>query len=426
MEEFSAMPLKKELVDSLKNIGFLSPTDVQTEAIPVILSGKDAAVRAKTGTGKTGAFAIPIIQKLLENPKPMSTIVLVPTRELAQQVSDVFKSIGRPLKISTVTVYGGAGINPQIDAIRRMPDVVVGTPGRVIDLIKRGILDLSKIRFFVLDEADMMFDMGFIEDIEYILNKTPASKQMMLFSATLPKPIMSIAQRFMKPDKQLITVGKGEEITASGITHLYTVVSSHEKIPTLLAYINQYKPTKCIIFTMTKFGAEDLYNSLKGEGLNVIHMHGGMTQSRRESSLEKFKGNAQFMISTNVAARGLDISDVSDIINFDAPDDPHIYVHRVGRSARMHKEGRAFTIFSTSQRRLIGETEDTANIRMQEIKLDISGIDQSKFNTYTQSVFRQPRSYGFNPRRNAHGNNRFHHDDNRGQRHGSWGHKKRW
>ena len=426
MEEFSAMPLKKELVDSLKNIGFLSPTDVQTETIPVILSGKDAAVRAKTGTGKTGAFAIPIIQKLLENPKPMSTIVLVPTRELAQQVSDVFKSIGRPLKISTVTVYGGAGINPQIDAIRRMPDVVVGTPGRVIDLIKRGILDLSKIRFFVLDEADMMFDMGFIEDIEYILNKTPASKQMMLFSATLPKPIMSIAQRFMKPDKQLITVGKGEEITASGITHLYTVVSSHEKIPTLLAYINQYKPTKCIIFTMTKFGAEDLYNSLKGEGLNVIHMHGGMTQSRRESSLEKFKGNAQFMISTNVAARGLDISDVSDIINFDAPDDPHIYVHRVGRSARMHKEGRAFTIFSTSQRRLIGEIEDTANIRMQEIKLDISGIDQSKFNTYTQSVFRQPRSYGFNPRRNAHGNNRFHHDDNRGQRHGSWGHKKRW
>ncbi|MCL5016614.1 MAG: DEAD/DEAH box helicase [Candidatus Parvarchaeota archaeon] len=426
MEEFSAMPLKKELVDSLKNIGFLSPTDVQTEAIPVILSGKDAAVRAKTGTGKTGAFAIPIIQKLLENPKPMSTIVLVPTRELAQQVSDVFKSIGRPLKISTVTVYGGAGINPQIDAIRRMPDIVVGTPGRVIDLIKRGILDLSKIRFFVLDEADMMFDMGFIEDIEYILNKTPASKQMMLFSATLPKPIMSIAQRFMKPDKQLITVGKEEEITASGITHLYTVVSSHEKIPTLLAYINQYKPTKCIIFTMTKFGAEDLYNSLKGEGLNVIHMHGGMTQSRRESSLEKFKGNAQFMISTNVAARGLDISDVSDIINFDAPDDPHIYVHRVGRSARMHKEGRAFTIFSTSQRRLIGEIEDTANIRMQEIKLDISGIDQSKFNTYTQSVFRQPRSYGFNPRRNAHGNNRFHHDDNRGQRHGSWGHKKRW
>ncbi len=426
MEEFSAMPLKKELVDSLKNIGFLSPTDVQIEAIPVILSGKDAAVRAKTGTGKTGAFAIPIIQKLLENPKPMSTIVLVPTRELAQQVSDVFKSIGRPLKISTVTVYGGAGINPQIDAIRRMPDIVVGTPGRVIDLIKRGILDLSKIRFFVLDEADMMFDMGFIEDIEYILNKTPASKQMMLFSATLPKPIMSIAQRFMKPDKQLITVGKEEEITASGITHLYTVVSSHEKIPTLLAYINQYKPTKCIIFTMTKFGAEDLYNSLKGEGLNVIHMHGGMTQSRRESSLEKFKGNAQFMISTNVAARGLDISDVSDIINFDAPDDPHIYVHRVGRSARMHKEGRAFTIFSTSQRRLIGEIEDTANIRMQEIKLDISGIDQSKFNTYTQSVFRQPRSYSFNPRRNTHGNNRFHHDDNRGQRHGSWGHKKRW
>ena len=426
MEEFSSMPLKKELVDSLRNFGFVSPTDVQKEAIPFVLEGKDVADRAKTGTGKTGAFAIPIIQKLLENPKPMSAIVLVPTRELALQVSDVMKSIGKPLKIYTVTVYGGAGINPQINAIRNMPDIIVGTPGRVIDMIDRGVLTLDKIRFFVLDEADLMFDMGFIEDIEYILKKTPPSKQMMLFSATLPKPIMSIAQRYMKQDKVIITVGKEEEITATGITHMYSVVSSHEKIPTLLAYINQYKPTKCIIFTMTKFGAEDLYNSLKEEGLNVIHMHGGMTQSRRESSLERFKGNAQFMISTNVAARGLDISDVSDIINFDAPDDPHVYVHRVGRSARMHKEGRAFTIFSTSQRRLIGEIEDIANIRMQQITLDISGIDQSKFKTYSQSVFRQSRPYGFNPRRNSHGNSRFHHDEDRGQRHGSWGHKKRW
>ncbi|MBE5729706.1 DEAD/DEAH box helicase [Candidatus Parvarchaeota archaeon] len=405
MEEFNSMPLKEELISSLRNAGLISPTDVQKESIPIILEGKDVAVRAKTGTGKTGAFVIPIIQRILENPEPLSTIILEPTRELSLQVFGVIRSIGRPLRISTAIVYGGVGINPQINAIRSGPNIIVGTPGRVIDLMKRGVLNLNKIKFFVLDEADLMFDMGFIDDIEYILSKTPESKQLMLFSATLPKPIMLIAEKHMKQDKQMIIVGKEEEITASGITHLYAVASGQTKIATLLAYIEHYKPTKCIIFTRTKFGAEKLYNMLEHYGLNVIHLHGGMTQSRRESSLNKFRGSAQFMISTNVAARGLDISDVSDIINFDAPDEPRIYVHRVGRTARMYKEGRAFTIFLTNQRGLISDIERTSNIRLQQINLDISNIDQSKFKTYETDFYSRSKPHNFDSNRE---NNRSH------------------
>ena len=399
MEEFNSMPLKEELINSLKNIGLISPTDVQKEAIPVILEGRDVAVRAKTGTGKTGAFVIPIIQKILENPEPLSAIILEPTRELSLQVFGVVRSLGKPLKISAAIVYGGVGINPQINAVRNGPHIIIGTPGRVIDLMKRGVLNLNRIKFFVLDEADLMFDMGFIDDIGYILSKTPNSKQLMLFSATLPRPIMQIAEKHMKPDKRIIIVGKEEEITASGIMHLYTIVSGQMKIATLLAYIEHYKPTKCIIFTRTKFGAEKLYNVLEHYGLNVIHLHGGMTQSKRENSLERFRGGTQFMISTNVAARGLDISDVSDIINFDAPDEPRTYVHRVGRTARMHKEGRAFTIFLTNQRGMIGDIERTSNIHMQEINLDTSSIDQSKFKNYEADFYSRSRNYDSNPSR---------------------------
>ena len=201
MEDFEQMPLKKELVDSLKNMGFVAPTDVQKETIPVVLSGKDVAVRAKTGTGKTGAFAIPIIQMLLEKHRSMSVLVLVPTRELALQVYEVMRKIGKPLNIIAAIVYGGASINMQISALRNMPNIIVGTPGRVIDLIKRGALDLKGIKFLILDEADTMLDMGFIEDIDYILSKTPGDKQTMLFSATFPKQIMSIADKHMKSDK---------------------------------------------------------------------------------------------------------------------------------------------------------------------------------------------------------------------------------
>ncbi len=414
------MSLKNELIESLKNMGFNSPTDVQKETIPVVLAGKDVAVRARTGTGKTGAFAIPLIQMLLEKHRSMGVLVLVPTRELALQVYDVMRKIGKPLNITSTTVYGGASINMQISALRNLPNIIVGTPGRVIDLIKRGALDLKGIKFLVLDEADTMLDMGFIEDVDYILNKTPQDKQTMLFSATFPKQIMSIVDKHLKADKVVLTIGKEEDITAAGISHFYAIADGVEKFASLIAYINQYQPAKAIIFTMTKMGADRLFSVLSDEGMDVTPLHGGMTQAKREHSLSNFKSGSRFMISTNIAARGLDIRDVTDIINFDAPDDPFVYIHRVGRSARMHKEGRAFTIFSSKQKGLIEDIKRTANIDMQYINLNTTGIDKSKFQKHTYySGYQQHRGgYGNRMQRGGHragyGHEGSPHNQNRG------------
>ncbi len=382
MHEFSQMNLKTELVEALRKMGFVNPTEVQSESIPVVLAGRDVVVRAKTGTGKTGAFAIPIIQMLERSSRQVSALVIVPTRELALQVSGVAAKISSPLGFKTVTVYGGASINVQTDQLRRGANIVVGTPGRLIDLIDRGVLNINAVRFVVLDEADTMLDMGFIEDVEYILSHTPQSKQMMMFSATIPHKISTIADNYMRHDKVKITVGEEEQITALGISHFYAVATGAAKFDVLIAYIKQYGPKKAIVFTTTQRSAELLHRVLKGEGFDAILMHGGLTQSMREQSLGSFKSGTQFMISTNIAARGLDIKDVTDVINFDAPEDPSVYVHRVGRSARMGKEGRAFTMFSEPQKYLVEVIKRTANIEMEQISIDRSKMGRVDLRKY--------------------------------------------
>ena len=371
LKEFKEMKLKPELVESLRRIGFISTTEVQELAIPAILRKKDVIVRAKTGTGKTAAFLVPILQTI-PNGNEASAIVIVPTRELALQISSVAEKLGSPLRYKTATVYGGASINVQTSMINRGANVIVGTPGRIIDLLERGTLRLDKIKYVILDEADTMLDMGFIEDIEYILSMTPISKQTMMFSATMPRAIVDIAMHHMNPDYETITVGKEEEITVDTITHTYFFAKGRMKFAALLAYIKQYSPKKAIIFSRTKHAADIIHMVLVKEGYDAILMHGGLTQARRERSLGKFRTGARFLISTNVAARGLDIDDVTDIINFDAPDSPYNYVHRVGRSARMGKEGRAFTMFGYDEKDLVRAIEYEANVRMSQINLDIA------------------------------------------------------
>ncbi len=412
MPEFSQMNLKPELVEALRRIGFISPTEVQAESIPIVLDGKDVVVRAKTGTGKTGAFTIPILQMLEKGHRGISAIVIVPTRELAIQVSGVASRIGSPLGFRTVTVYGGASINVQISEIRRGASLVVGTPGRLIDLIDRGVLDLRGVKFVVLDEADTMLDMGFIEDVEYILSHTPRERQTMMFSATMPHKIATIADNYMDDGKVRITVGAEEEVTALGITHFYAISTGAAKFDTLIGYIRQYDPKKAIIFTTTQRSAELLHRVLKGEGIDAIMMHGGLTQSMRERSLGSFKSGTRFMISTNIAARGLDIKDVTDVINFDAPEDPSVYVHRVGRSARMDKEGRAFTMFSAPQQYLIEVIKRTANIEMQQLQIDRSKMPRVDLRKYLN---RDRRHGGF---RGREGGGRPFHGGRRGERDG--------
>ncbi len=370
MTEFTEMNLKPELVEALRRIGFTQTTEVQTAAIPEMLAGKNMVVRAKTGSGKTGAFMIPIVQKI-KGSHHLDALVLVPTRELALQVEKFAASFCAPLGIRTVTVYGGASINMQMQAIDRGVNVVVGTPGRIIDLLERRALDIGEIKYMVLDEADQMLDMGFIEDVEYIMQRAPPDKQLVMFSATMPKEIMHLADRYTDNNNVKIRIGEEEDITVNTIQHFYTYAPGKMKFSALLAYIDEYKPKKAIIFARTKHDADVIHKVLVKSNHNAILLHGGLTQAKRERSLHHFREGAQFMIATNVAARGLDIADVTDIINFGTPDAPNVYVHRVGRSARMGKEGRAFTIAENYEREQIKDIQFYANVKLNQITLNL-------------------------------------------------------
>ena len=371
MKEFKELNLKPELLESIKLMNFQYMTEVQEQAIPVVLQHKDIVVRSKTGSGKTGSFLIPIFQ-MIEHVGHPQAIVIVPTRELAGQVGTVAEKLGHRSRIRTTLVYGGASINMQVQSLRHGTDVVVGTPGRILDLVERGALNLGRIKMFVLDEADLMLDMGFIDDIERILAMAPKDKQTMLFSATMPREIEHVARRHMHSDAARITVGKEEEVTVTTITHYYYMANGRAKFQALLAYLDKVNPRKCIIFTSTQRESEYVHRFFEARGLDAIVMHGGLTQARRESSLRAFRERAKYLISTNLVSRGLDIPDISDVINFDAPDDPRVYVHRVGRSARMGKDGRAFTLFGFDQKGLIDDTRMVANIEMRHAELDLN------------------------------------------------------
>jgi ATP-dependent RNA helicase DeaD len=374
LTDFREMNLKPELVESLNRVGFVSATEVQERAIPELMRGKNLIVRAKTGTGKTAAFLIPILQAT-NGARATEAIIIVPTRELALQITNFAQQIGRPLHVNTIAVYGGASINAQLGALRLSPEILVGTPGRILDLLKRGALNLDRVKYLVLDEADIMLDMGFIDDVERIISRIPRTRQTMLFSATISNQVARIAEKYSNSATERIVIGKEEEPVVQTIKHLYTMVPFRLKYSCLLAYIKEYAPKKAIIFARTKFEANSINRVLLSQNYNVILMHGGLTQSAREKALASFRNGAQFLIATNIASRGLDIPDISDIINFGAPDDPRVYVHRVGRSARMGKEGRAATIADLEQKNALLDIEDEANITLHEIKLDLSPFE---------------------------------------------------
>lgn len=369
MKQFSELPLRAEIIEAIGKAGFATATEVQEAAIPVAVSGKDVIVRAKTGTGKTLAFLLPIMQGI-HGSSALSAIVILPTRELAVQVATVAEQIGRHLHLKTVMVYGGASINVQLDQLHRGANIVVGTPGRILDLISRGALKLQHVKFVVLDEADRMLDMGFIDDIKEILLETPVERQTMLFSAIMPAEIGDIARHYMKPDHAKIIVGKEEEIVVNTIKHMYMFAQGRMKFGAMLAYIDKFAPKKCIIFSRTKHESETIHKVLIAQGLDATLLHGGLTQAKREHSLRKFREGARFLIATDVAARGLDIANITDIINFDAPDGIQNYVNRVGRSARMGKEGRAFTLIAQDEKELMGAIQYEANISIEELRLD--------------------------------------------------------
>jgi len=365
--QFSDFNLSKEVLKSLKEIGFKNPTEIQEKTISKILEGKNIVAQAQTGTGKTGAFGIPIIEKIdPKNPKPQA-LILTPTRELAMQVANELKKFGKYKNIFTLTVYGGTPLDKQIRFLKHKKNqIVVGTVGRVKDLIERGVLDLSNIKIFVLDEADRMLDMGFRDDIEFIFSKIPQKPQILLFSATMPNEILRLINKFIGKDYEFIRV-KPEEVVVDKIDQFAVKVKEENRYKTLKDYLTEHNDKKVIIFSETKIGVEELYKKLKSEGFKVGAIHGDYKQTKREKILKDFrKNNLSILVATDVASRGLDIKDVNLVINYYLPNNPESYVHRIGRTGRAGKKGLAISLFSYNENRSL---KDIKNITKGKLKI---------------------------------------------------------
>ena len=346
--KFDELPIKEEIKRALREIGFEEMFPIQENAIPPMLEGRNVMGQAKTGTGKTAAFGAPMLQMLDPSSGNVEGLVLAPTRELAVQINEDLNTYGRYTKVWATPIYGGVSIDGQVRELRKKPTVVVGTPGRIMDQMRRGNLDLSKVKMAILDEADRMFDVVFYEDIEYILNKMPKKKQVSLWSATFDDRTRNLSAKFM-PDTVTVNMSR-DEIGLTTIKQYYMILAPHEREDALTRLIEFFKIDRGLIFCRTKYMVDRLTSSLKRDGMSVEPLHGDFTQARRQQALEGFRrGEFDLMISTELTARGLDIADVPFIINFDVPDDPHMYFHRVGRTARAGKSGTAITFIMPDQ-----------------------------------------------------------------------------
>jgi ATP-dependent RNA helicase DeaD len=354
--EFSVFNLRPELEQAITTLGYVDPTPIQANMIPLMLTGADVIGQAQTGTGKTAAFALPFLHNLQPGKRSPQVLVMAPTRELALQVAEATISFGQYLKVRVLAVYGGAPYIRQINELRRGVDVVVGTPGRLIDLMDRGVLDLGSITTVVLDEADEMLSMGFIEDIETILAATPAERQTALFSATMPAPIRRLADKYMR-DPQSVTIQK-EQVTVAGTEQRYYLVNEREKTAALTRLFEVEEITSALIFVRTRAGTGELANELSTRGFPAEALNGDLNQDARERTLNRFRaGQIKVLVATDVAARGLDIDDISHVFNYDLPDDAEIYVHRIGRTGRAGKTGIAISLVPVFEKRRVKDIE---------------------------------------------------------------------
>ena len=345
-----------EVQRSIEELGYGSLFPIQAQAIAPLLEGKDVIGQAQTGTGKTAAFGVPMVERLDRQLRKVQGLILVPTRELAVQVAQHMSQFAKYAKIRVLPVYGGTSIERQIREIANGAQIVVGTPGRVIDLMERRILNLACVKVVVLDEADRMLDMGFIEDIGFILSRAPSNRQTSLFSATIDKTVMSVANRYMNnPVKILVSK---DEIALTQMKQFYTVVNQNSKFEKLCSILREDHVEKAIIFCRTRRDTSRLTDQLERKGCNVQALHAGFTQGQRDRAINDFRsGRLNLLVATDVAARGLDIQGITHIINYDVPMDPLVYFHRIGRTARKGTEGTAVTLVS------YGEMSDFNNIK---------------------------------------------------------------
>jgi len=361
-ESFADLKLRPELLATLTDSGYEEPTPIQAAAIPVLIEGHDLLGQAATGTGKTAAFALPILQNLnTKSPsKNPTALVLVPTRELALQVSQAFGTYGKKLGVRLVAVYGGAPVRHQIDALRRGVDVVIATPGRALDLANRKVLKLDDVATVVLDEADEMLEMGFIEDIETILALTPPDRQTVLFSATMPKRIDKLASKHLNHHHQRVSIKSSERVDDElpRVRQVAYSVSRANKSAALSRILDAEDPRAAIVFCRTRGGVDELAGLLTAQGYQAEALHGGLTQDQRDRVMSRLRtGATELLIATDVAARGLDVDLLTHVVNYDLPVSPEAYVHRIGRVGRAGREGTALSLVEPRERRLLASIE---------------------------------------------------------------------
>jgi ATP-dependent RNA helicase DeaD len=394
MTKFEEFGINESILNGLKDMGFSEAFPIQVAAIPVLLSGRDVVGQAHTGTGKTAAYSISMLQKIVPR-KGIQGLVLAPTRELAIQITNEIRKFGKYTGIRVATIYGGQSMNVQLNALKNGAEIVVATPGRLIDHLKRGSIKLNDIQHIVLDEADTMLDMGFIDDIEFILELAPQKKVMSLFSATMPPEILRLAENYLNEPKQFLL--DADELSGEGITQAFLIIRDRDKIKYLFDFIDENKKGQTIVFCSTKQRTREVARILRKRNYDVVAIEGDMSQHRREQSMSRFRtGNAQILVATDVAARGIDVPQVALVVNYDVPNQEMVYFHRIGRTARAGAKGMAITLVSYSS---IGDWK----IIKQQTKVDMIDLNQKmgiEINIPDPLKREVPRRIGYSQRTN--------------------------
>ena len=367
MNAFGELKIKETILKGIDEMGFATPFPIQAQTIPLLLDGNDVIGQAHTGTGKTAAFGIPMLEHIT-NGGGIQALIIAPTRELAIQITNELKKIGKFTKIKTATVYGGQGIGIQLDALRRKPEIVVATPGRLIDHLNQGTIKTDAIKYVVLDEADVMLDMGFIEDIEFVLERIPENRITSLFSATMPVDIIRLAEKYLNNPKRVLI--DSDDLSGEGIEQSFLVIRDREKQKYLTQFIKENKKGQTIVFCSTKIRTRNVLRDLQKARFHVVGIEGDMSQNKREYSMNKFrKNNVDVLVATDVAARGIDVPKVGLVVNYDVPNQDMVYFHRIGRTARAGAKGNAITLVSYSS---IADW----NIIKKQIKSDLKDLNQ--------------------------------------------------
>ncbi|MCK5914286.1 MAG: DEAD/DEAH box helicase [Desulfuromusa sp.] len=367
--DFKSFNLHSKIVVGIETAGFTQPTPIQLQSIPKIMQHRDVMGLAQTGTGKTAAFGLPILHQLMQGRRGcVRALIVAPTRELAEQIHTSISQLGQHTGLRSVTIYGGVGINPQITKLKRGAEIVVACPGRLLDHIKQSTIDLSQLDVLVLDEADRMFDMGFLPDIRRIIKCLPAKRQTLLFSATMPKEIRHLANELLKNPT---TVQVDTVAPATTVSHALYPVAQHLKTDLLLKLLEQTNTESVLVFTRTKHRAKRLGEKLGKCGYRAASLQGNLSQSRRQAALDGFRdGKFQILVATDIAARGIDVSQISHVINYDIPDTADAYIHRIGRTGRAARSGDAFTLASNEDNLMVRTIERALGAQLERRHLD--------------------------------------------------------